>query len=259
MTDHHHPEHPHLVDYRVEAERYARGRALLPDALARWRDAVRERLPEGPPARVVDVGAGTGGFLPLWRDLGASLILAVEPVAAMRARAGTRAGDGAVLVAGTGERLPVRSASMDVAWISAVIHHLADLDLAARELRRVVRPAGRVLVRGMFPGTTVVPWLDHMPGADRARARFPTVDRVAGVLAAAGLEVIDVANVVEAHEHAHTTAQAADWIEAMRSTDSLLTALRDDEVADGVARLRALGDAELGPIAITLVTAAPRR
>jgi SAM-dependent methyltransferase len=257
--EHPHDEHRHLVDYGAEADRYDRGRALLPEGLVRWRDAVRERLPAGALSRVVDVGAGTGGFLPMWRDLGASLVVGVEPTAAMRARAGARVGGGAVLAAGTGERLPLRSGSMDVAWVSAVIHHLADVDAAARELGRVVRPSGRVLVRGLFPGTSVLPWLDHMPGADRARGRFPTVDRLSGVLARAGLDVVDVTNVVEAHRHDHTAAEAADWIEAMRTADSVLTALRDDEVAAGVAALRAMGDAQLGPIALTLVTAAPRR
>jgi SAM-dependent methyltransferase len=38
------------------------------------------------------------------------------------------------------------------AWLSVVVHHLADLPAAAEELRRVLVPGGRVLIRGAFPG-----------------------------------------------------------------------------------------------------------
>jgi SAM-dependent methyltransferase len=43
-----------------------------------------------------------------------------------------------------GERLPFADASFDLVWGNAVLHHL-DLVIAARELRRILRPGGRAV------------------------------------------------------------------------------------------------------------------
>jgi ubiquinone/menaquinone biosynthesis C-methylase UbiE len=44
-------------------------------------------------------------------------------------------------------QLPFDDGSFDLAWCSFVIHHMPDPVSAARELRRVVRPGGRVVLR----------------------------------------------------------------------------------------------------------------
>jgi ubiquinone/menaquinone biosynthesis C-methylase UbiE len=44
-------------------------------------------------------------------------------------------------------RLPFDDATFELAWCSFVLHHIADPVAAARELRRVVRAGGRVVVR----------------------------------------------------------------------------------------------------------------
>jgi SAM-dependent methyltransferase len=242
-----------FVDYERAAAVYGRGRALSGASLARWRDAVRGRLPDGPLRRVGDVGAGTGVFIPMWLELGAEEIVAVEPSAAMRASARAGLSERVRMLAGSASELPIASASADALWLSAVHHHVPDLDAAAAEWRRVLRPGGRAFFRGFFPDTSAVAWLDFMPGAARARARFPTTARLAAVLRPAGLGVVDVVDVPEPEgPRAH---EAADWIARMRHADSLLTALRDDEITSGLAALRALGEARLEPLRLTLVTA----
>jgi SAM-dependent methyltransferase len=245
-----------LVDYERAAAKYDRGRALPDDSMARWRVAVAERVPAGLLRRVVDVGAGTGLFLPLWRALGAREIVAVEPSAAMRIRslAAARGIDGAEVVAGTADRLPVVTGSVDVAWLSTVVHHFPDLDAAVAELARVVRPGGRVMIRGFMPDVSRVPWLfDVMPGADKARRRFPGADRLGEVLGQVGFTVHDVVNVAE--PEGPRASDSVTWIETMRDADSILTALSDDDIAQGLAALRQLGDERLEPTAISLLTA----
>jgi hypothetical protein len=51
----------------------------------------------------------------------------------------------------------------------------------------------------------------------------------------------------------HCFEDVAQWIELMRDADSLLTALTDDEIADGLARLRCDPDDRLAPVALTLL------
>jgi SAM-dependent methyltransferase len=241
-----------LVEYDEVADRYDRGRAMTGGSMERWRAAVGHRLPEGPLGRVLDVGAGTGLFLAMWASLGAEEIVAVEPSAAMRSRAVSRMGAGTHSVAGTAGELPLVSRSGHVAWLSAVVHHIGDLDAAAVELRRVLRPGGRVLVRGFFPDTSHVPWLDHLPRSDRAMRRFPTAAALAQVFEGAGFVTHDVTNVTEPHRH--SAGEAADWIERMRAADSLLTGFGDDEVDAATASLRRDPDATLDPAVLSLLT-----
>ena len=242
-----------LVDYERVASTYDRGRALPDDSMARWQAAVAPRLPAGPLRRVVDVGAGTGLFVPMWRALGAREVVAVEPSAAMREHAAARRGDRARIVAGTAAELPVVTGSVDVAWLSTVVHHVPDLDAAAAELARVVRPGGRVLVRGFLPDVSRVSWLDLMPGASKARRRFPTADRLGDVLRRAGFTVRDVVNVGE--PEGPRASDIATWIETMCDADSILTALSGDDITQGVDALRRLGDRRLEPTAISLLSA----
>lgn len=242
-----------LVDYERAARRYDRGRRLSCDSMARWQAAVADRLPSGALRRVIDVGAGTGLFLPMWSELGAAEIVAVEPSAAMRAQAVGRAPDGARVVSGTGDALPVAAGSVDIAWISAVVHHIPDLDAAAAELARVLRPGGRVLIRGFFPDTSQVPWLDHMPGAEKARCRFPTATRLGDILRRAGFALQDVVTVPE--PEGRPAADVAAWIVLMREADSILTALSDEDIAQGVPTLQQLGEQRLNPAALSLLSA----
>lgn len=242
------------VDYERVAARYDRHRRPSAASVSRWVAAVRERLCDGRLGLAIDVGAGTGQFLDMWWELGADRVMAVEPSSAMRARAARRAAScRAGIVAGTASAVPAASGSAGVVWLSAVIHHLPDLDEAATELGRLLRPGGRLLVRGFFPDSSIVPWLDHLPGADRARDRFPTTSRLNAALDRAGLAVYDVVNVVE--PEGLPPADVAAWIVTMRHADSILTTLSDEDIAKGVESLEAMGDTTLEPLALTLVTA----
>jgi SAM-dependent methyltransferase len=160
------------VDYESSARRYAQGRALTTDDLTHWREAVAGFVRPSI-GTVVDLGAGTGIFTRAWAAWGAARVVAVEPSAAMRDQA--RRGDlpaNAVMVAGRAEQLPLAPGSADVVWVSAVVHHLADLDAWAAETRRVLKAGGWLLIRGIFADLGTTAWLPELPGADRAGRYF---------------------------------------------------------------------------------------
>lgn len=106
-----------------------------------------------PGETILEVGCGNGVFLPLLaRAVGATgrvvgLDHAPEFVAEARARV-TREGldDVVTVLEGDAYRLPFPDASFDAAHCERVLMHLADPVAALRELRRVVRPGGRVVV-----------------------------------------------------------------------------------------------------------------
>jgi SAM-dependent methyltransferase len=107
---------------------------------------------------VVDVGCGNGAYLAelarrgfAGRVIGADLSLGMLQAsrnAIRRAREGGTAvaGDAAALVAGDAAALPLRDGSADLTLAMHMLYHVPDPAAAVRELRRVTRPRGRVVV-----------------------------------------------------------------------------------------------------------------
>ena len=137
----------------VEGERYERGRPDYPPAAA---DLLARLLDLRPGARVADVAAGTGK---LTRRLVQSRaqVVAVEPMPGMRAQLAERVPD-AMVVAARAERLPLAARSLDGVAVAQAFHWF-DVAAASAELRRVVRPGGRLALVNNRRLLTA-PWLE---------------------------------------------------------------------------------------------------
>jgi ubiquinone/menaquinone biosynthesis C-methylase UbiE len=237
------------VDYDRMAAAYAAGRVLPPDGLEPWRLAIRPWLPDdgGP---VLDVGAGTGQFAAAIAGWFGVRVVAVEPSAGMRSQAAAAHPHPAVaLLGGRAERLPLRDRCCAWAWVSTVVHHLDDLPAAARELRRVLRPGGPVLVRQAFPDRLdeVTLYRRWFPGAARIAAVLPTVEQVADGFAAAGFRVRARASVTQVS--APSLAVYRDKVRLRADTG--LHLLPDEEFAAGLAALDRAVAAETTPAPVT--------
>jgi len=137
------------VDYdtRLHAV-YAAGRQMSPDALRTWMEAFARHLPDTRPLAWLDLGSGTGRMTPALASAFGGPAYGVEPSDKMRARAVAHAGHPAVTyAAGSAEHIPLPDASCDAALVFFVWHHVVDRNSAATELRRVVKPGGKLFVQ----------------------------------------------------------------------------------------------------------------
>src|SRR5262245_6045797 len=147
------------------------------DGLLEWREAVRRHLGPSQGMTLVDIGAGTGAFAAAfseWFDLS---IVAVEPSAAMRDQIPRTSA--IQVLEGNATAIPLPDESADAVWLSLVIHHIPDLAVAAREMRRVLRPGAPVLIRQRVP----VRYESHVtlkPGGVELVRWFPETARMAG-------------------------------------------------------------------------------
>ena len=127
--------------------------AQLPDGPA-WAWEWRSRLLAGearPGERVLDLGCGAGHFLSLLDGLGAEAI-GVELSERALERARRQApGAEAHLLTDDGA-IPLGHASVDLVWCSEVLEHVGDVGGLLAEVRRVLRPGGRLLVTTPFHG-----------------------------------------------------------------------------------------------------------
>jgi len=122
--------------YATAPDLYVSGRPGYPSEVADW---LRDTLGLGPGRTALEVGAGTGKFLPRLIESGARAI-ALEPVDAMRAALAERYPEVTAL-AGTAQAIPLPDASIDALICAQSFHWFAD-PAALAEFRRVIRPGG---------------------------------------------------------------------------------------------------------------------
>jgi len=140
-----------MHDHRTATRRYDE---LAPEYDRRWsryieatirETLVRTDVPRG--ARVLDVGCGTGAFLEaLAREAPTVRMTGVDPSTSMLAVARRRLGQGPVLACAAAERLPLPDASQDLVVSTNAFHYFREPERALGEMRRVLDPAGRLVV-----------------------------------------------------------------------------------------------------------------
>jgi SAM-dependent methyltransferase len=129
------------VGFARGADAYERGRPSYPAAAVAW---LVDELGLAPGTVAVDLAAGTGK---LTRQLAASgtRVVAVEPVAGMRAMLARGAPGNVDVVAGIAEAVPLADRSADAVTVAQAFHWF-DLDHALPEVHRVLRRRGRLAI-----------------------------------------------------------------------------------------------------------------
>ncbi|WP_182884497.1 demethylmenaquinone methyltransferase [Microbispora sp. H10885] len=140
-------------------DRTARRYDLVNDVLSLgqdrlWRRATAAAVDAGPGELVLDLAAGTGTSTDAFTALGARAIACdfsfgmLSTGVARRGGSGLYGGGvrGVTFVAGDALRLPFRDEIFDAVTISFGLRNVADTGQALRELLRVTRPGGRMVI-----------------------------------------------------------------------------------------------------------------
>ncbi len=129
------------------ARRYDVTNTVLSGGLDRhWRKRTRQCLELGAGQRVLDLAAGTGVST---AELGRSGAVAVGcdfSLGMLHAGRASKRRREVPLVAGDGVHLPFADGCFDAVAISFGLRNIVDVDLALREMARVVRRGGRLVV-----------------------------------------------------------------------------------------------------------------
>jgi ubiquinone/menaquinone biosynthesis C-methylase UbiE len=158
-------------------------------------------LPLGGTPRVLDVGAGTGAMLSYVRATAPSARVVGFDRAEGMLDVAKGKGWGAVAVADA-QKLPARSGSVDVALLVFALFHFPDPVEALREVRRTLRPEGRVgiVVWGNDPGVPGASvWAEELdrkeaapdprPASVMQTATMNTPEKLAQLIQSGGLTV----------------------------------------------------------------------
>ena len=145
-------------------------------------------------AKVLDIGSGLGGPARFLAGRLGAHVTAVEPTERFRTgcieltrRAGLA--DQIDVVEGTATNLPVPDGSIDVAWMQAVSISVSDKVGMAREIRRVLRPGGRLAFFDSTSGPSGDPFFP-LPWADGPSESFVVpAEELRDAFERAGLQV----------------------------------------------------------------------
>jgi SAM-dependent methyltransferase len=181
---------------------------------------------------VLNVGAGTGSYEPLDRD-----VTAVEPSAVMRAQ---RPAGAAPCVAAAAESLPFEDQSFDAAMAFSTVHHWQDPIAGLRELRRVAR---RVVV--FTHDSSAAEWLgrfwltrDYLPEVADLLAGRPSLTELADAIGARIEPVLVPWDCADGFFEAHWRRPEAYLDEDVRRAVSVWTRVGPDAEQRAVRSLR---------------------
>ncbi len=110
--------------------------------------------------RAVDIGCGSGGNLALLSEVSREVIaLDLSATALKMTRDRLSAGEKvAGLVGADAQRLPLSSASVDLAWLFNVLEHLPDDRACLAEMARILKPGGHAVIA---TSASMWLWSDH--------------------------------------------------------------------------------------------------
>ncbi len=155
----------------VWASRFFRGRPLpgrsSPELYfeMQWNHARRALLPylEAHASlsgrRILDVGCGRGGATALYGSAGPALTVGIDRDVDLLPKKGDKAWDAVRFAGADVTRLPFANGAFDLAILDNAFEHLPDPEASLGEIRRVLKPGGRVVLN--FPSWRA-PWGHHI-------------------------------------------------------------------------------------------------
>ena len=201
--------------------------------------ALREFIGNERGLRILEAGCGTGHWLDILRSSG-NYEIGLDYSTGMLARARSSLPD-MPLIRGTADHLPLPDASLHRVFCINALHHFPDQPAFLAEVKRILRPRGRLLTVGLDPHRGLDRWhvYDYFPESLAIdKERFPASEVLRTWIAEAGFENCLTQEV----DHWRIQVPAREALAQGRldkAATSQLSVLSDEEYERGMQRLLA--------------------
>ncbi|WP_345679868.1 class I SAM-dependent methyltransferase [Yinghuangia aomiensis] len=179
-------------------ERSGCDRTACDEDLDRWMEVFAQHAPGTRPLTVVHLESEWGQLTPSLARVFGGPVFGVEPCDRVRAKAQQDAACPAVsYLDGRMSEIPLPQDSCDLVVVWPLWHEIREPDRAVREIARVLRPGGRVMLKAWFGDRLPrLPWHAwHPRSAAIERQVLPQLSQVTAAFAEAGLQRIAVERV----------------------------------------------------------------
>jgi demethylmenaquinone methyltransferase / 2-methoxy-6-polyprenyl-1,4-benzoquinol methylase len=125
-----------------------------------WRQIVVRQINPAPDATMLDIGSGTGPFLPILRQHAPhGIAIGADFVLPMMQSGLHRIDDRSAFVCADAQQLPFADNTFDTVTAGFVIRNVSDIDACFREVLRITKPGGRFAILEVArPQSAVVRW-----------------------------------------------------------------------------------------------------
>jgi demethylmenaquinone methyltransferase/2-methoxy-6-polyprenyl-1,4-benzoquinol methylase len=211
-----------------------------------------------PGLRLADIGGGTGNYAEALKREGWDPVV-IDRSESMLARAAAK---GLETVEADAQRLPFDDESFDAVTMISMLHHVEDRSRALAEARRILRPGGRLVVKGFTAADSDSLWiLDYFPcSRPWMEATHPPRTWFEAELPGAEFAAFELADMADASLAALSADPTRVLEAAERGDTSYFERLQRDHPEDlraGLDRLRediAAGRAPRGPGTATILS-----
>lgn len=216
--------------------RYDAGRGYSQELMIFWLERIAEGAGGIRFSKILDVGCGTGRFTPHLASYFSANVLGIDPSSKMLAEALLKGGENTDYRQAPATKIPAGNETIDFIFLSMVMHHIENKSMAIREFMRVLKPGGRVILRGcsteQIPNFPFVKWF---PGTVRImQDMLEPIDSTVSRFKSEEFKFVNHSVV--------RSPVATDWDEYAEKTshraDSILTQISDSEFEDGLHALR---------------------
>jgi ubiquinone/menaquinone biosynthesis C-methylase UbiE len=218
------------TDYSKIAEYYDNVRPAPADI---WLSKIIEYGKIDSNCAVLDVGCGTGRFPLCISTMKNPMICALEPSPEMLKQAIVKDESRVILwIRGDGQKLPFREGKFDCIYMTLVIHHLENKEMALQEIHRVLKKGGNCVIMTNSHSRIKRHVLRHFPGIVAIDLkRFPTVPYIRKTMRKIGFRNIYHCAVQHGEEYISTD----EYLERVRNKYiSTLTLLSEEAFLKGL-------------------------
>lgn len=187
--------------------------------------------------RILDFGCGTGNYANALQRLTQAQVYGVEPSDGMREKAAAK-NPHLTIMKGNHESIPFEDNFFDFVYMTDVIHHIPDLGMMFKEIRRVLKKGGILcIVTESHEQNDNRFYVKYFPStATVDKGRYPDIDEIISKAREQSFEPIRNIITGEGRE----SSVSVDFVELVRKKGySMFHLIPDDEYHAGLMQLEA--------------------
>ncbi len=185
---------------------------------------------------VVDFGCGTGNFTCAFKDRTNCTIYGVEPSDGMREKAAKKS-ENITFMKGDHSLIPIESGSVDLIYMTDVIHHVPDISQMFLEFKRILKNHGKVcIVTESHVQLENRFWVRHFPSTvDVEKNRYPDITSIIDKAVHNGFDFFTVYS-TECHKSHMITKEFVNLVE--NKGFSMFHNISDEDYEKGLSLLK---------------------